>query len=262
MSDLPHHGTGSPQNSSPGTPPNSSPPTSSPIPGDLLPKTLPGNLSPPGLNLDLSSEDEELNAPNIPRCGMGTGNPELLDAQELSAHFDDLKDTLTALEEIKNALLNAQFGEDNLYCLQNLIEEELDIDNQYFCLSLDVYLILMNISQETYRELVVAFLRCHPEAKGRLLSYNQIRHHVKNLTRIVPIYDDMCVNSCMAFTGPYKHFNTCIECPELRYDQAILHSSNGMVKKPWLLMTTIPIGPQIQALWSHRSSAEKMGYRQ
>ena len=27
-------------------------------------------------------------------------------------------------------------------------------------------------------------------------------------------------------------------------------------------MTTIPIGPQIQALWSHRLSAEKMSYRQ
>ena len=135
MSDLPSHGTGSPQNSPPGTPPNGSPPngsppTGSPIPGDLPPKTPLGNLSPPGLNLDLSSEDEELNAaPNIPRRGMGTGNPDLLDAQELTAHLDDLKDTLAAIEEIKNASLDAQFGEDNLYCLWNPIEEELDIDN-------------------------------------------------------------------------------------------------------------------------------------
>ena len=262
MSDLPCHGTKSPQNSPPGTPPNGSPPTGSPIPGDLPPETPPGNLSPPGLDLDLSSEDEELDAPNIPGRGMGTGNPDLLDAQELTAHLDDLKDTLAAIEEIKNASLDAQFGEDDLYCLRNPIEEELDIDDRYIRLSLDMYLILTNVSQETYRELVAAFLRCHPEAKGRLLSYDQIRRRVKNLTGIVPIYDDMCVNSCMAFTGPYKHFDTCIECPEPRYDQAILHSSNGTVKKPRLSMTTIPIGPQIQALWSHRSSAEKMGYRQ
>ena len=262
MSDLPCHSTKSPQNSPPGTPPNSSPPTGSPIPGDLPPETPLGNLSPPGLDLDLSSEDEELDAPNIPGCGMGTGNPDLLDAQELTAHLDDLKDTLAAIEEIKNASLDAQFGEDDLYCLQNPIEEELDIDDRYIRLSLDMYLILTNVSQEMYRELVAAFLRCHPEAKGRLLSYDQIRHRVKNLTGIVPIYDDMCVNSCMAFTSPYKHFDTCIECLEPHYDQAILHSSNGTVKKPRLSMTTIPIGPQIQALWSHRSSAEKMGYRQ
>ena len=261
MSDLPCHGTKSPQKSPPGTPPNGSPPTGSPIPGDLPPETPPGNLSPPGLDLDLSSEDEELDAaPNIPRRSMGTGNPDLLDAQELTAHLDDLKDTLAAIEEIKNALLDAQFGEDDLYCLWNLIEEELDIDDQYFCLSLDMYLILTNVSQEMYRELVAAFLRCHPEAKGRLLSYDQIRHRVKNLTEIVPIYDDMCVNSYMAFTGPYKHLDTCIECPEPHCDQTILCSSNGMIKKPRLLMTTIPIGPQIQALWSHWSSAEKMGY--
>ena len=128
MSDLPCHGTKSPQNSPPSTPPNSTPPTNSPIPGDLPPETPPGNLSPPGLNLDLSSEDGELDAaPNIPGHGMGTGNPDLLDAQELTTHLDDLKDTLTAIKEIKNASLDAQFGEDDLYCLRNPIEEELDI---------------------------------------------------------------------------------------------------------------------------------------
>ena len=240
MSDLPCHGTKSPQNSPPSTPPNGSPPTSSPIPGDLPPKTPPGNLSPPGLNLDLSSKDEEFDAPNIPGHGMGTRNPNLLDAQELTAHLDDLKDTLTAIEEIKNASLNAQFGEDNLYCLRNPIEEELDIDDQYFRLSLDMYLIRTNVSQEMYQELVAAFLRCHLEAKGRLLSYDQIRHHVKNLTGIVPIYNDMCVNSCMAFTGPYKHFDTCIECPEPHYDQAILHSSHPTLQQ-WYGQETLAI---------------------
>ena len=123
-----------------------------------------------------------------------------------------------------------------------------------------MYLTLTNVSQETYCVVIAGFIRCHPEVEGKLLSYDQIKRCVKNLTRIVPIYDDMCVNSCMAFIGPYKHLNTCLKCPEPRYDQAILCSSNGMVKKPQLLMTTIPIGPQIQVLWSHQSSAEKMGY--
>ena len=93
------------------------------------PGTPPGNLSPPGLDLDLSSGDEESNAPNIPGCGIGTGNPNLLDAQELTAHLDNLKDTLAAIDEIRNASLDAQFEEDDLFCLQNLMDEELNIDD-------------------------------------------------------------------------------------------------------------------------------------
>ena len=158
MSNLPSHSTGAPKNSPPGTP-------------------IPGDLSTPGLDLVLS-EDEELDAPNIPGRGIGTGNPDLLDAQEPTAHHNGLKDTLTTIEEIRNASLDAQF------------EEELDIDDRYLRLSLDMYLILADISQEMYRELVAACLRCHPEAKGRLLSFDQIKRRVKNLTGIVPIHDD------------------------------------------------------------------------
>ena len=164
MSNLPSHSTGAPQNSPPGTPPNGTP--------------IPGDLSTPGLDLVLS-EDEELDAPNIPGRGIGTGNPDLLDAQELTAHHNGLKDTLTTIEEIRNASLDAQF------------EEELDIDDRYLRLSLDMYLILADVSQEMYRELVAACLRCHPEAKGRLLSFDQIKRRVKNLTGIVPIHDDV-----------------------------------------------------------------------
>jgi len=177
-------------------------------------------------------------------------------------HLDDLKATLATIREIRNASLDTQFEKDDLVRLRAPAEEELDVNDPYFRLSLDMYIILTNASQETYRQLVAAFLRCHPEATGRLLSYDQIKRRVKNLTGIIPIHDDMCVNSCMAFTGPHKDLNTCLKCPEPRYDPVLLHSSNDTIKKPWQSMTTIPIGPQIQALWSHRLSAEKMSYRE
>jgi hypothetical protein len=250
---------------SPSPPPGDSPPPNpppNPPPGDSPPGSPPPGHPPPlDLDLDLDSEDEEPDTPNVPRHGIGTGDPGLLDAQELTAHLDNLKDTLAAIREIENASLDAQFEEDDLSHLRNPTEEELDINDRYFRLSLDMYLILTNVSQETYRELVAAFIKCHPEAKGKLLSYDQIRRRVRNLTGIIPIRDEMCINSCMAFTGPYKDLDTCLKCPEPRYDPVLLQSSNGKTKKPRQSMTTIPIGPQIQALWSHRLSAEKMSYR-
>ena len=169
---------------------------------------------------------------------------------------------MAAIKEIRSASVDTQFEEEDLNCLRNPAEEELNITDKYFRLSLEMYIILTNVSQEAYRELVAAFLQCHPEAKGRLLSYDQIKRRVRNLTGIIPIHDDMCINSCMAFTGPYKDLTTCLKCPEPHFNPAVLHSSNGKIKKPRQSMTTIPIGPQIQALWSHRLSAEKMGYRQ
>jgi len=63
-------------------------------------------LPPPNLDLDLSSEDEGSNTPNIPGYGIGMGNPDLLDAQQLIAHLSDLKDTLAAIREISSASLS------------------------------------------------------------------------------------------------------------------------------------------------------------
>jgi len=244
----------------PDDPPPGSPP-GSPPPGSLLPGAPPDNQPTPDLDLDLDSEDEEPVTPTNSGCGPGAGEPELFDAQETTVHLEDLKRTVEAIREIRSASLDAQFEGDDLTDLKNPPKEELDIDDQYFRLSLDMYLILTDAPQETYRKLVAAFLRCHPDAKGRLLSYDQIKRRVKNLTGITPIHDDMCINSCMAFTGPYKDLDMCLKCPQPRYDPVILQSTDGTIKKPRQSMTTIPIGPQIQALWSHRLSAEKMSYR-
>ena len=246
---MPPHGNPpdvvAPHNNSPHTSPPRTPPPHSPSPLDL--------------DCGINSEDEE---PDDSQAGhsIGSGNPGLLDTQDITVHLEDLKNTIAAIREIQNTSSSTQFEEDDLFRLRNPVMEELDINDQYFHYSLDMYLILTNASQETYRQLVIAFLRCRPEAKGRLLSYNQIKCRVKDLTGIIPIQDDMCVNSCMAFTGPHKHLETCLKCPEPRYDPIILKSSNGAVKKPCQSVTTIPIGPQIRVLWSHQLSAEKMAH--
>ena len=246
------------------------PPPSAPPPGAPLPDNQPASDPKPNSNNEdegpsdpgPDSDDEDEDPSNESGRGIGTGNVDLLDTPEVTVHLDDLRRTVEMITEIRNASLAAQFEEDDLADLKNPPEDELDIDDRYFRLSLEMYLIHTNSSQENYRKSIDAITRCHPEAKGRLLSYDQIRRRVKNLTGIVPIQDDMCVNTCMAFTGPYKDLDTCLECSQPRYDPSFLHSSGGATKKPRQSMTTIPIGPQIQALWSHRLSAEKMSHRQ
>lgn len=45
-----------------------------------------------------------------------------------------------------------------------------------------MYLILSEISQDIYRDIVAAVIRCYQEAKGRLLSRDQIKCRVRHLT--------------------------------------------------------------------------------
>ncbi|KIM52276.1 hypothetical protein SCLCIDRAFT_141549 [Scleroderma citrinum Foug A] len=69
----------------------------------------------------------------------------------------------------------------------------------------------------------------------------------------------MCVNSCVAFVGPFLELDACPECDEPRFN--VHHQTHTNKHIPRVVFHTIPIGPQLQALWRHPESTEKMCYR-
>ncbi|KAL0567757.1 hypothetical protein V5O48_014238 [Marasmius crinis-equi] len=85
-------------------------------------------------------------------------------------------------------------------------------------------------------------------------SHYQVKSRLETLTGIIPILYDMCVNSCMAFTAIYEELLQCIYCGEDRYEDAE-HT------KPRRRFETIPLGPQIQALWRHTASVALLRHR-
>ncbi|KAF8220262.1 hypothetical protein L208DRAFT_1541886, partial [Tricholoma matsutake] len=99
--------------------------------------------------------------------------------------------------------------------------------------------------QETYNSAQAVILRRHPN--DNVLSYDQVKQCIKNITGIVPALHDVCINSCHAFTGPFEHLEVCSICSKPHYDPAVLASSYGELKKPWLQFSTIMPGPQLQA---------------
>ena len=64
----------------------------------------------------------------------------------------------------------------------------------------------------------------------------------------------MCINSCIAYTGPFKDLDKCPKCATERYKE----NSN---KVPRQQFYTIPLGPQIQALWRTPDGGNRMRYR-
>lgn len=62
----------------------------------------------------------------------------------------------------------------------------------------------------------------------------------------------MCINSCTAFTGPYAELDSCPYCGTSRLDDK---------SKPRQVFHTIPLGPQLQALWRSPETADALKYR-
>ncbi|KAH8982016.1 hypothetical protein EDB92DRAFT_1759692, partial [Lactarius akahatsu] len=85
-----------------------------------------------------------------------------------------------------------------------------------------------------------------------IMSFDQVKHHLHWLSGVMPIEHDMCMNSCVAFVGPYRILEACPWCSEPRYSPG--------TTKPQKCFTTIPVGPVIQALYSSHKLADKMHY--
>ena len=83
---------------------------------------------------------------------------------------------------------------------------------------------------------------------------------------------DMCLNSCMAYTGPLVDCTTCFYCNTVQYksvletETADFKAENDPKEAGPVSMTqvqqffTVPNGPQLQALWQHSKSANLMKY--
>jgi hypothetical protein len=76
--------------------------------------------------------------------------------------------------------------------------------------------------------------------EDRVPSYEQTKWCITEITRVVPIMDHMCPNSCIAFTGPFAGLEICPECGESHYN------SLGATRQE---LHTMPLGPQLQALF-------------
>jgi hypothetical protein len=64
-----------------------------------------------------------------------------------------------------------------------------------------------------------------------------MKRRIAEITGVVPIVDDMCQNSCIAFTGPLAKLNACSECGEPHLDP--------VTKKALQHLYTIPPKPQL-----------------
>lgn len=202
--------------------------------------------------------------PREEQDGEAVGDNPNSDNAEASAEpsIEDLKIANAFIQELKTATLkNSKFGSEAINRLRNPTPDPLpDFLDPFLRLSLDIFLATENSSERTYHSVREAICRCYPADADKILTLAQVKQRIAELTGVFPILEEMCPQSCVAFTGPFKHLDKCPVCQSNRYDQKRLEATNGR-EKIARTFPTFPIGPQLQAILRSPKGSKEMQYR-
>jgi len=162
------------------------------------------------------------------------------------------------IDEISAATFdNGNLDADVIKCLRRPEEGPVDISDPDIQLVLDLFMACKNSSQQTYTAAQQAIMRQFPESE--ILSYHLMKKLVADISGVVSIRDDMCMNLCHVFTGPFAQLDACSICSEPQYDPVQFGLTGKKV--PQQQACTILLGPQIQALQQSSQSSEAMHYQ-
>ncbi|KAG6888032.1 hypothetical protein C0992_009847 [Termitomyces sp. T32_za158] len=181
-------------------------------------------------------------------------------------HDDDTSECYSNIEEIRIAqqfikvlenaeLNNGDLSDETIAALLDppkysiKLNQEDDSDNDLL-MCLRLFLNACN-SADKYNEAIGAIQQRFGD-NNDILSYDQLKRRIQQLTGISPIVRNMCIKSCLAYTGPFSNDLQCWHCGEPCFDP--------MTQKSRQEFCTIPIGPAIQAFKRNYQTASEMNY--
>ena len=177
------------------------------------------------------------------------------------ARLPGLSTSVKFAEMVAAATLESQFTDEELDTFRNPrrdAEPNPEDDPSIKC-SIKNFIDLLGSSEDRYNSVRENTAELCPNTP--LLSYDQVKRRVAQLSGVITWEDHMCFGTCVGFTGPFADLESCPECGEPRYDQAKLEATGGMAKHPRKVFATFPVGPQLQARWKDLEMATKMYYR-
>lgn len=175
-------------------------------------------------------------------------------------HIKELQVAQQFIDALKAASLDTSgLHPECLKRLRNPPQETLNINSESLRLSLEVYTHIDHTSEEVYKSFRRAVAKFPDNVQ--LVSLDQVKRYVQEISGIWPILADMCINSCVGFTGPFSGLDKCPECNAARYETQASSRHCTSNPKPRKQFLTNPIGPQVQAAWRSPESARAMCYR-
>ncbi|KAI6025981.1 hypothetical protein F5J12DRAFT_965381, partial [Pisolithus orientalis] len=143
----------------------------------------------------------------------------------------------------------AKLDDAALYRLRNPPRARLTIDNDAIRFRIETYFTLEHSAISAYESIRRSAARCFDGTATDIPSHHTVEKLIAGYTGVDLIEHDMCPDTCVAFTGPYSSLDMCPICGGDRYDHIRLHTSGGRSRVAHQKFVTIPLGPQLQALW-------------
>lgn len=166
-----------------------------------------------------------------------------------------MESTISQIRDYSFGHEKTQWTKDEFDTFLNPPQELWNLEDPQLRLSFQIYLSLSAHSSEaTYDAVRSSIKECYPEST--MLSFDQVRTRLKTITGIHPLFFDMCINTCLAYTGTFSSLTECPFCGERRYKQC--PDPDMDPKVPRRQFISLPIGPQLQALWRHPESVAKL----
>jgi hypothetical protein len=132
-------------------------------------------------------------------------------------HLNDLKTVVDFMKGLQGATLDDPhlgMSIDTIHHLWNLPHEPPTIIDRVTHLAIDLYLATpLAVTYKTICEAMWYF-----DSNIELPSYYKIQHLVADITGIESVVHHICINSCVAYTGPFMDLDACPVCSEPRYN--------------------------------------------
>ncbi|KAF9228360.1 hypothetical protein BS17DRAFT_692925 [Gyrodon lividus] len=179
-----------------------------------------------------------------------------------TAILPKLRETMECIVSLRNASLDdaaAKLDEVALQQICNPPQATLEINTPEIWHSISTYLALEHSSQNAYEHVHHSHHINYPD-HAEMLSFSEVKRTIAEYTGVEKIQNDMCLNTCLAYTGPYELLESCQKCTTSHWNQEKLHTSNGHTKVPGCKFTTITLATQLQAWFHHPQSTREMQY--
>jgi hypothetical protein len=104
---------------------------------------------------------------------------------------------------------------------------------------------LYNFTESAYEDIMKIFMTNN-------VSLYKIKKYLKEVTGLVPVFYDMCENSCICYTGQYEFYQNCPICHSIRLD------TKGKAKK---VMPYLSVIDRLKIQFNNENRAKELLYR-
>jgi hypothetical protein len=104
---------------------------------------------------------------------------------------------------------------------------------------------LYNFTESAYNDIIKVFTTDN-------ISLYKVKKYLKEITGLVPVFYDMCENSCICYTEKYEYYQSCPICDSARLD------TKGKAKK---VMPYLSIKDRLKIQFSDKTRAKELLYR-